>query len=328
MSDNLDPSIPLPERRSNRPVRFVHYVEYGLVRAFLGGLRLIGVDAASNASGAFLRFVGPLLWPISRRGEDNLRLIFPDWSDEKIKDTMKDVWENLGRTAGEYAHLDKFSTKGDDPRIIAEGVDDILHIWPEPGRAVFVSGHFANWEISGIAAHQLDLRFGVIYRSLNNPLIDEYIIEKRGAVTTRRQIPKGAAGARPLVDLLKDGHSIAFLADQKLNTGGIRVPFMGHMAMTAPAAARLAVRFGLPVVPISTERLKGARFRVTTHTPIPFTPSGDLPADVERLTIKINEALERDVRARPGQWLWLHRRWPKEALRNAALDAQSEQIPS
>jgi KDO2-lipid IV(A) lauroyltransferase len=312
VTDNLDPSIPLPERRGNRPVRFVHYIEYGAVRALLSALRLVGVDAASNISGRFLRTVGPLLRPISKRGEDNLRLIFPDWSEPQIKSVIKDVWENLGRTAGEYAHLDKFSTKGDDARIVAEGIDDILHIWPEPGRAVFVTGHFANWEISGIAAHQLDLRFGVIYRSLNNPLVDEYIIKKRGDVTTRRQIPKGAAGARPMIDLLKDGHSIAFLADQKLNSGGIRVPFMGHMAMTAPAAARLAVRFGLPVVPISTERLNGARFRVRTHPPIPFERSGDLMADVERLTIKINETLERDIRARPGQWLWFHRRWPKE----------------
>ena len=175
-----------------------------------------------------------------------------------------------------------------------------------------MSGHFANWEISGIAAHQQDLKFGVIYRALNNSLMDDYIIKKRGEITTRRQIPKGLAGARPLIDLLKEGHSVAILSDQKLNTGGIRVPFMGHMAMTAPAAARIAIRFGLPVVMNSTERLKGARFRVTTHPPIEFEPTGDLLADVEALTIKINEALERDIRARPGQWLWFHRRWPKQ----------------
>lgn len=312
MTANQDPAIALPARRSNRPVTIGHRIEFAFVVAMLALFRLLPVDAASAMSGAVLRHVGPLLRPISKRGEDNLRLIFPDWPEEKIRNTIADVWENLGRTAAEYAHLDKFSTKGDDPRIIADGVDDILHVFDDPGRAVFVSGHFANWEISGITANQLGLKFGVIYRSLNNPLVDELIIKKRGKVTTRRQIPKGAAGARPLVDLLKDDCSIAFLADQKLNAGGIRVPFMGHMAMTAPAAARLAVRFKLPVIPISTDRLNGARFRVTTHPPIEFEPSGDLLKDVEALTIKINEALERDIRGRPGQWLWLHRRWPKE----------------
>ncbi len=312
MKDNLDPSIDLPARRGNRPVTIGHRIEFLFVVAVLGFFRLLPVDAASSFSGAVLRHIGPLIRPISKRGEDNLRLVFPDWPEDKIRQTIAHVWENIGRTAAEYAHLDKFSVNGEDPRIIAAGVDDILHVFEDPGRAVFVSGHFANWEISGIMANQLGMKFGVIYRALNNPLVDELIIKKRADVATRRQIPKGAAGARALVDLLKEDCCIAVLADQKLNAGGLRVPFMGHMAMTAPAAARLAVRFKLPVVPTSTERLNGARFRVTTHPPIDFRPSGDLLADVEALTLKINEALERDIRARPGEWLWLHRRWPKE----------------
>ncbi len=312
MEGNLDPSIDLPERRSDRPVTIGHRVEYLFVAGMMAFFRLFPVDTASGFAGRALRNIGPLLRPISRRGEDNLRLIFPDWPENKVRETIADVWENIGRTAAEYAHLDKFSVDGPNARITASGVDDILHVFENPGRAVFVSGHFANWEISGITANQMGMKFGVIYRALNNPLVDELIIAKRAAVTTRRQIPKGAAGARPLVDLLKDDCCIAFLADQKLNTGGIRIPFMGHMAMTAPAAARIAVRFKLPVIPISTERLNGARFRVTTHPPIEFQPGGDLVADVEALTIKINEALERDIRARPGQWLWLHRRWPRQ----------------
>lgn len=314
MSDNLAPEIKLPERRSNRPVRFVHHIEYVFFTFIMQLFKLLGVERSSNFSGAFMRWLGPKLRPISKRGEENLRLIYPDWDGEQVRETIADVWENLGRVAAEYAHLDAFSTDGEDPRIISDGVDDILHVFENPGRAVFVSGHFANWEISGITANQLGLPFAVVYRALNNPLIDEAIIAKRAAVTTRRQIPKGAAGARAMIDLLKSDLSIAFLADQKLNSGGIRAPFMGHMAMTAPAAARIAVRFNLPVIPISTERLKGARFKVTTHPPIDFSPSGDLTQDVEALTIKINDALARDINARPGQWLWLHRRWPKEAF--------------
>ena len=312
MTVNQDPAIELPERRSNRPVTIGHRIEFACLITILGLFRLFPVDVASAMSGRALRVIGPLLRPISKRGEENLRLIFPDWSEFQIRQTIADVWENLGRTAAEYAHLDKFSVDGENPRIIAVGVDDILHVFDNPGRAVFVSGHFANWEISGITANQLGLKFGVIYRSLNNPLVDELIIAQRAKTTTRRQIPKGPAGARPLIDLLKDDCSVAFLADQKMNAGGIRVPFMGRMAMTAPAAARLAVRFNLPVIPISTERLNGARFRVTTHPPIAFEPTGELPKDVETLTIKINEALENDIRARPGQWLWFHRRWPKK----------------
>ncbi len=99
------------------------------------------------------------------------------------------------------------------------------------------------------------------------------------------------------------------LVDQKQNDG-IPVPFFGRDAMTAPAIGRLALRFNCPVVPIRTERLDGARFRFTVLPPIELAPTGDGAFDVAAAMARINALIEEWVRARPGQWLWLHRRWP------------------
>jgi KDO2-lipid IV(A) lauroyltransferase len=66
-------------------------------------------------------------------------------------------------------------------------------------------------------------------------------------------------------------------------------------------------------MPVKLERLEGARFRLTVCDPIDFTPSGDANADTQALTDRLNLEIERMIRARPEQWLWLHRRWPKEA---------------
>ncbi len=305
----------LPDPRADRPVTFGRRLEYAGFLLVMGLLRLMGVDRASAFVGGITRFLGPKLRPISNRAERNLRLIFPDWSEDKIRRTTADVWENLGRTVAEYAHLDKLRVVGERPRIVCEGGEKVIKVVQAHGRAIFVTGHFANWEVPGIAAHQLQLRFGVIYRPTNNPLIDQAIIKTRGAVMTRRQIPKGAAGARALIELLKDKFSIAILSDQKLVSDGIAVPFMGQTAMTSPVAARLAVRYKLPVILIAAERVGGAHFRVRINDPIAFEATGDLRADIKALTVKINEALEQEIRARPGQWLWLHRRWPESAER-------------
>jgi KDO2-lipid IV(A) lauroyltransferase len=67
------------------------------------------------------------------------------------------------------------------------------------------------------------------------------------------------------------------------------------------------------VVPASIERLAGARFRVTIQEPIHFAPTGDFSADIIRLTALINERIGNVILDRPEQWLWFHRRWPKEA---------------
>ena len=88
--------------------------------------------------------------------------------------------------------------------------------------------------------------------------------------------------------------------------------FFGRDAMTTPAPAALALKLGSIILPASIERLKGSRFRMRVDPPIEFAPSGDSERDTLELTVRINEALEKMVRRRPSQWLWIHRRWPKE----------------
>jgi Kdo2-lipid IVA lauroyltransferase/acyltransferase len=92
--------------------------------------------------------------------------------------------------------------------------------------------------------------------------------------------------------------------------GGIEVPFFGRSAMTAPAVARLALRFDCPVIPVRVERLEGARFRFTVLAPIAIRSTGDTGADVRAIMTRVNAEIEDWVRRRPEQWLWLHRRWP------------------
>ena len=124
--------------------------------------------------------------------------------------------------------------------------------------------------------------------------------------------PKGTEGGRELIEGLKAGRSIAMMNDQRYDAG-VAAPFFGRPVMTNPAAVRLALRFGAPIQPMSIQRLPGVRFKVIAHDPIVLTPTGDKTADVEAGVTAINAFLEARVRERPGDWWWLHRRWPREA---------------
>ncbi len=310
MTSLEETQVALPARRANRPVTLAARAEHAALQGLIALFRLAGVDAASAISGRFCRTAGPLLRTVTKRGETNMRLVYPDWTDAEIRAALRDVWDNLGRTAGEFAHLEKFDPFADDSRIEIVGAERLKAVAEGGGPVIFVSGHFANWELMSVAFHRAGLDYGVA----NNPLVDEFIIRERAKVMSRRQIPKGKRGARALVDTLKAGRSLAMLVDQKLNDG-VDAPFMGLPAMTAPTPARLSLKFGAPLIPVSIERTKGARFRITVREPIEFAPSGDPAADTRALTMLVNEAIERDIRARPGQWLWLHRRWAKDLYR-------------
>jgi KDO2-lipid IV(A) lauroyltransferase len=287
--------------------RIVQPIEAALVHGLLALLRLIPVQAASAIGGAVARTIGPLIG-VTRRARKNLLNAFPEKSPDEIEAIIRDMWENLGRVVAEYPHLSRMMVFTPDSRIEVRGTEHI-----DAGRArgkplIFFAGHLGNWEISAVAAKAYGVPLHLIYRPANNPWVEEIYREGRGNIAAGL-IPKGAEGARQTMRVLREGGQLGILIDQKMNDG-IPVPFFGRDAMTAPALARLAFKFDCTVLPTQVERLGGARFRLTVHPPLPLTRSGDAQRDALELMSHANRHLESWIRQRPGQWLWLHRRWP------------------
>ena len=192
--------------------------------------------------------------------------------------------------------------------VIDDAIGEIERL-RDDGRAAFiVSAHFANWEAPSVAFRDAGMDFALVYRAPNNPLVDGMLSAYRGAPPNRR-IPKGPDGAKLLMKVLAEGAHVGMLVDQKMNDG-VSARFFGRPAMTAPAAARLALRRKLPLVLVRGERLEGARFRITVSPPLDL-PGDDSPASVVATMERINIVLEDWIRQRPEQWLWSHRRWPE-----------------
>jgi KDO2-lipid IV(A) lauroyltransferase len=270
---------------------------------------LLPVDAASAIGGWLGRAIGPWL-PASRRALDNLQKALPDLPPARHRAILRGLWDNLGRVMAEHPHLERIwdgETKG---RVQVVGAEYL----PKPddtGRrpCLMFSGHLANWELLPVGASRHGLTLTSIYRRPNNPLIQRLITAGRHA-GRGRLVPKGRDGARAIVAALAEGGTVAMLVDQKMNDG-IAVPFFGQPAMTAPALAQLALKFRCPVLPARTERLGGARFRLTVLPPLPLPDTGNREADVRALMTQVNGLLESWIRERPEQWLWLHQRWPR-----------------
>jgi KDO2-lipid IV(A) lauroyltransferase len=183
--------------------------------------------------------------------------------------------------------------------------------------AVFISGHFANWEVMAAVICRRPVDCLVTYRALNNPHIDRRINKVRHEYGIGVLTPKGL-GTRELMRALSAGRSVALMNDQKFNKG-LAAPFFGHDAMTAPGPARLALKYDVPIIPVSTLRTGPARFRVTIHEPIRPEPGLEGDEAVKDCVFKITEFIEAEVRANPEQWFWQHRRWPKSAWKAAGV---------
>ncbi len=303
-------------------------IRYGAEAAFfftlIGFFRLLTIDIAS----AFGGFMGREIFSrtsLTGRARENLRAAFPEMTDTDIEFIIRDMWDNLGRVVAEYAHLDKVSVKGPHPRIGIEGFEHVDAAYASGRSVIFVSGHFANWEVLPFAATQSGVDGGAVYRPINNPFVDRWIVGQRAKNGPKDQIAKGASGTRRIFTLLRARKAIFLLVDQKTNEG-LPVPFFGRDAMTTPVPAALALKLDAVILPVSNERLGGAYFRVTVHEPVAIAKSSDYHRDVLAATARINTVIETCVRAKPSQWLWIHRRWPKSGERprtRRGLDAQA-----
>jgi KDO2-lipid IV(A) lauroyltransferase len=202
-------------------------------------------------------------------------------------------------------------------RIEIVGLDRLNAIRDSGRPVVFVGGHLANIETLAVTIVGSGVPCQITYRAANNPYVDAQIRAIRARYGIRLFAPKGGDGARELLAGMARGESVALMNDQKFAEGP-EVIFFGQPANAAPGPTRLAMRFGAALQPLSVERLPGVRFRVTCHEPIWIEPTGDRQADIARGVQAVTSFIEAQVRRRPVDWFWVHKRWPPkvyEALR-------------
>ena len=290
-------------------------LEAAAFQALFGFLRLLGVERASGFGGKLLRTLGPLTGT-HKTVTRNLRIAFPDMDAAERDRLAVGQWEQTGRTFAELAVMDRLTPESG--RIDIVGLER-LHAVRDSGRpVVLISGHLANFEVMAAVIMAAGVPCQVTYRAANNPYVDALIRQSRERYGIKLFAPKGD-GTRELMAGMKRGESIALLVDQKYSQGP-EVEFFGQPVNASPGAARMALKFGTVMQPLSVVRLPGVRFRVTAHEPIAVPDTGDKAADVRAGVQAANRFVEDRVREHPVDWFWVHKRWPPqvyEALREA-----------
>lgn len=262
--------------------------------------RILPINLSSFIFGKIARLCGPLL-AVHRLGRSNLQQAFPEKKPSEIEDILKGVWENLGRIAGEFPHMEKIALQPHRISIQNEELLDTLLSQNKP--ILFMAGHLGNWELPHyIVSTKKKSPIALISRPPNNPWVKRLFDWARyhPLVTI---FFKSTQGSKQIMQYLMKGGTLGILFDQRLSDG-IPLPFFGKPALTAMGPAKLAKKYGGLFVPVQVERLGPfPKFCVTFHDPIDPTLSA------EEMMIVLNKQLETWVKKNPEQWLWLHKRW-------------------
>jgi KDO2-lipid IV(A) lauroyltransferase len=283
-----------------------------LVISTLKVVRRFNADRVSDIAARFMRVVGPWL-PEHRTGRANLIAAFPDKKLNEIEDILCGVWENLGRVAVEFAHLDRLSHSGQagpqTPRVeySTESFDHFCELRDDGKPALLFAAHLGNWELPAVAAATLGLHSSVLYRRPNVAWVDRAISEIR-CVNMGEMIPTSFDAAFKLAGALERGSHVGMLVDQYF-IQGIDVIFFGRKTKVNPLLARLARQIECPIHGVRVIRQPGHRFKFELTKAIEPIRDDAGKIDVAGTMQAVTSIIEGWIREYPEQWLWVHRRW-------------------
>lgn len=287
------------------------YLEYAPVKLVLATLGRMPPRMAYGIGRSFGKFAYLLAGDLRRTGAINLRLAFPEKTDEERDALLRESFESLGRQLGLFSQMATRSREELKQLIEPVGWENLENARAERGdRLIHYTGHLGAWEMTSFGISLLGYPFTFLTRRLDNPKIEELVDGVRTKFGNKT-IDKLAA-ARSMLKLLRSGeHALGLLPDlNTLDDEAIFVDFFGVPAATTFVIAKLAVRTNTPLVPFFApwSEEKG-KYLLIAEPPIPAECTGDEEADVRRVTIEITRRLEDQIRNFPGQWLWIHKRW-------------------
>ena len=232
----------------------------------------------------------------------NLALFKKDLTEFEQKEIISNMWKNYGMTFVEYVYLDVFRKSNSHVKVIGNNILDKIIKSGRP--VIFVSGHFANYELMSMEITKNNIKLATIYRPLNNFFINPLMEYLRKKYVCRNQIKKGINGVREAIEYIKNDHSIALMIDQRVSEGE-QLNFFNHPALTTTLPAQLALKYNLIIIPVFIERTTHNNFILEFQTEInPNNYKNKL-----ELSIKLNEVLEKMILKNPNEWIWTHNRW-------------------
>ena len=280
-----------------------YFIEYTFISLLFLICKFLGYEQGSNLGEKIGKKLGPLF--------RNKKIILENLNNAKIneknfdiKNLINDMWGNYGRILCEYPFISSLSDTNNNKYLKVNGKEVLERLKKENKKAVFISGHFNNFELMAMQISKQGIDLAAIYRPLNNIFLNKKMENIRKKFICKNQIKKGIAGTREIIKFIKNGYSIALMIDQRVSEG-IESKFFNKKAFTTTIPAQLHLKYGLEIIPVYIERKNKHYFTVYFYEPLSF----DNNKDQIYITNKLNNVLENLILKNPSQWIWTHDRW-------------------
>ena len=280
---------------------FKYFIQSIFIYSFYLFGRILGLRVSRKLfSFLFVKF-GPL-FKSKNIIDSNLENFSKNLLPEEKSKIIEDMWSNYGMTFIEYVFLNFFKKNNSHIKIKGENIlKDVIN---EKKKVIFVSGHFANFELMSMEIVKQNIKLATIYRPLNNLFLNPLMELLRKKFVCSNQIKKGINGVRETIEYVNKGYNIALMIDQRVSEGE-KINFFNKPALTTTLPAQLSIKYNMPIIPVFIKRKSDNLFELEFFDEI---KPNEFKNKIE-LTNKLNSILENLIKKFPNQWIWTHNRW-------------------
>ena len=263
--------------------------------------RIIGLNLSRKLFSNLFCVVGPL-FKSKKIIKKNIKIFSQSVNDINEKLIIKNMWKNYGMTFIEYIFLGYF--RKNNSIVTTDDKSNLSRIISENKPVIFVSGHFANFELMSMEITKKNIPLATIYRPLNNFILNPFMEYVRKKYVCKNQIQKGLKGVKEIVHYINKKKSIALMIDQRVSEGE-KIDLFGEPAFTTTLPAKLSIKHKLDIIPVYIVRNKDNSFNIEFQKRI---QPQNFKNKIE-LTKELNRVLEKLIIKNPNQWIWTHNRW-------------------
>jgi len=300
----LAPSLPTRARRALRSValgglaRILAFVPLRVALALATGLSWAGWHVAGRTRRQVLA---------------HLEMAFPELTPAAREALGRSCMRHLAWVVAEMMAIRSYESRLDDYVTFAPGSEATLRELMAPGRGlVMVSGHVGHWELLARRVVRAGIPCATVARSGTSPVLQAFLSRFRADSGFEVLLRDDPGTARAIIRCLRTGKLLGLLIDQDTKVQGVFAPFFGRPAWTPRAAGDLALRFRAPVAVIWSRR-RGPHAgdgHELTVMPVSYdADAADREAESVRITLACTAQLEKAIRERPSEWVWMHERW-------------------
>jgi len=283
-----------------------YFFEAIIIYIFFVIIKLIGLNNGRRLFSYIFIKIGPLV-KSKKVVEENIYRVFENNIDNKK--VIAEMWSNYGKVFVEYIFLKKFKNNSSKSKFVnIKNLKILDEIIKSKKPVIFISGHFANFELMSMELVKKQINLATIYRPLNNIFLNPLMEYLRKKFICKNQIKKGISGTRECINYLNNNYSVALMVDQRVSEGK-RLPFFKHGALTTTLPAQLALKYKFDIVPIYISRNNDDSFEMEFYDPIKTSEKESSEKNKIDISLKINKIIQQMILRNPAQWIWTHNRW-------------------